>query len=129
MLRVWRTHHPCADFFFLADAFLDCASHEYKKTDEENEPSGLLFTSSLVAKSGLKVTPLCREATRCKHRYRARAPSRSTSTQESGKRSTPRGRVTECGAPVRRCALPHDHALCVHRKMARHDEHSGRTRT
>ena len=39
MLRVWRTHHPCADFFFffffLADAFLDCACHEYKNTDEE----------------------------------------------------------------------------------------------
>ena len=52
-------------FFFLADAFLDCARHEYKNTDEENEPSGLLFTSSLLAKSGLEVTPLCREATRC----------------------------------------------------------------
>ena len=36
MLRVWRTHHPYADFFFfLADAFLDCARHEYKNTDEE----------------------------------------------------------------------------------------------
>ena len=76
--------------------------------------SGLLFTSSLLAKSGLEVTPLCREATRCKHRYRARAPSRSTSTQGSGARSAPRERVTECGAPVRRCIT----MLCVHRKMA-----------
>ena len=30
-----KQNHPNADFFFLADAFLDCACHEYKNTDEE----------------------------------------------------------------------------------------------
>ena len=79
MLRVWRTHHPYADFFFfLLTRFLIAHATNTKTQMKKNEPSGLLFTSSLLAKSGLKHTPLCREATRCKHRYRARTPSRST---------------------------------------------------
>ena len=86
MLRVWRTHHPYADFFyiFLLPRFLIAHATNIKTQMKKNEPSGLLFTFSLLSilgKSGLKVTSLCREATRCKHRYRAREPSRSTSTQ------------------------------------------------
>ena len=103
MLRVWRTDHPYADFFFWLMRFLIAHATNTKTQMKKNEPSGLLFTSSLLAKSELEVTPLCREETRCEHRYRARAPSPSTSTQGSGARSAPRGRVTECGAPVRRC--------------------------
>ena len=127
MLREWRTHHPYADFFFFffADTFLDCACHEYKKKHmKKNEPAGLLFMSRILAKSGLKVMPLCREATRCRHRYRARAPLRSTSTQGSGARPAPRGRVTECGAPVRRCIM----IMCrasIEKMASRHDEHYG----
>ena len=90
-------------FFWLTRFFITHATNT-KTQMKKNEPSGLLFTSSLLAKSGLDVTPLCREATRCEHRYRALGPSRSTSEtlQGSGARSAPRGRVTECGAPVRR---------------------------
>ena len=73
MLRVWRTHHPYAAFFyFLLTRFLIAHATNTKTQMKKNEPSGLLFTSSLLAKSGLAVTPLCRHhATRCKHRYRA----------------------------------------------------------
>ena len=118
MLRVWRTHHPYADFFFFffwLTRFLIAHATNTKTQMKKNERSGLLFTSSLLAKSGLEVTPLCREATRCKHRYRARAPSRSTST-ESGIGSTFRAPRPShwvwCASP----ALHHDHVLCVHRK-------------
>ena len=89
-------------FFFWLTRFLIAHATNTKTQMKKNEPSGLLFTSSLLVKSGFEVTPLCREATRCKHRYQARAPSRSTSTQGSGARSAPRGRVTEYGAPARR---------------------------
>ena len=67
-------------FFFWLTCFLIAHATNTKTQMKKNEPSGLLFTSSLLAKSGLEVTPLCREATRCKHRYRARALSRWTST-------------------------------------------------
>ena len=105
--HVARTTHT-RTFFFLLTRFLIANATNTKTQMKKNEPSGLLFTVSLLSilgKSGLEVTPLCREATRCKHRYRARAPSRSTSTQLQGlgARSAPRGRVTECGAPVRPC--------------------------
>ena len=63
-------------FFFWLTRFLIAHATNTKTQMKKNEPSGLLFSSSLLAKSGLEVTPLCREATRCKHRYRARAPSR-----------------------------------------------------
>ena len=86
MLRVWRTHHPGADFFFFfffwLTRFLIAHATNTKtqmKKNEHSAISGLLFTSSLLAKSGLEVTPLRREA--AANRCRARAPSRSTSTQ------------------------------------------------
>ena len=46
MLRVWRTHHPYADFFFfLADAlrFLIAHATNTKTQMKKNEPSGLLL--------------------------------------------------------------------------------------
>ena len=80
-------------FFFLLTRFLNAHAMNTKTQMKKNEPSGLLFTSSLLAKSGLKVTPLCREGTRCKHRYRARAPSRLLATFDSGIGSTSPGRA------------------------------------
>ena len=49
-------------FFFWLTRFLIAHATNTKTQMKKNEPSGLLFT----AKSGLEVTPLCREATRCK---------------------------------------------------------------
>ena len=109
MLRVWRTHHPYADFFFFwLTRFLIAHTTNTKTQMKKNEPSGLLFTSSLLAKSGLEVTPLCREATRCKHRYRARAAESLRVVHQSG-------------AASRSCAVR------AQKKWRRHDEHSGRT--
>ena len=120
MLRVWRTHHPYADFFFFGwrVSWLRMPriqKHRWRKTSLLACCLRLVYWLKVDSKS-LHLKKLCREATRCKHWYRAWAPSRWTSTQGSGARarSAPRGRVTECGAPDR--ALHHDHVLCVHRK-------------
>ena len=128
MLRVWRTHHPYAAFFFFfwLTRFLIAHATNTKTQMKKNEPSGLLFTSSLLAKSGLEVTPLCREATRCKHWYRAfRDQLRLCKDWEHVPRPAAES-LSGCASP----ALDHDHVLCVHRKKwRRQDEHSGRRRT
>ena len=97
--HVSRAPPVCAPFFFFGWRVSRFRMPRIQKQVKKNKNAGLLFTSTTLVKSRLKVTPLCRQTTRCRHWYRARVPSRSTSTRNTSRALR---RVTECGAPVRR---------------------------
>ena len=129
MLREWRTHHPYGDsFFFWLKRFLIAHATNTKTQMKKNEPSGLLFTSSLLAKSGLEVTPLCREATRAvstdieleRLRDQLRLRDRDHVPRPAAESLSV---MHQSGATSRSCAVR------AQKKWRHHDEHSGRTRT
>ena len=73
-----------------------------KKRTKKSKPGGLLFTSRIVPKSGLGVTPLCREATRIDielERLHNRLSTRSTSRAP---RPSPWRRHVTMNIPVER---------------------------
>ena len=57
-------------FFFWLTRFFIAHATNTKTQMKKTSLLACCLRSSLLAKSGLKLTPLCREVTRCEHRYR-----------------------------------------------------------
>ena len=127
MLRVWRAHHPYADFFFffLADAFLDCACHEYKNTWRKTsllacclrlvywlkvDSKSLHFVEKRPAVSIDIELERFRDVLRLRDREHVPRPAAKSLSV-----------VHQSGAASRSCAVR------AQKKWRRHDEHSGRT--